>query len=84
MWCDTATFPRFFIIDARCVFPIFIFFFHMSMITLYFALASSVIFFILQRLGYSPEASLRIVKRKMFGRVRNRSDISKSTRRMRW
>lgn len=84
MWCDAARFPHLFFLDARSIFPISIFLFHISLNTLYIAIVFTGVFFILMRMGYTPEASLRIIKRKMIGTCRNRSDNVIYRRRARW
>ena len=52
-WRDSARSPRFFIIDARAAFPLFLLLMHIRYWTAILALASMVFFGILERFGFT-------------------------------
>lgn len=84
MWCDTAIFPKFFFLDARCVIPLLIYLFHWSWETFYVAMFGTLIFFIIYQFGYTPESSWRIIRSFAVGRTRTRADAVTFARRMKW
>lgn len=84
IWRDTALFPRFFIIDARCLIPILFWMIHARAWTFYLTLGAIAFFACLEWYGISPEVALRIARLWMTGRVRPVSDRYTFRRRARW
>lgn len=58
-WRDSARAARFFIIDAKAAFPIFLFLLHIKSWTFIIAVLATLFFTILNRFGYSVEMFLR-------------------------
>ena len=58
-WRDSARPARFFIIDAKAVFPIFLFLLHIKLWTFILALAITLFFSMLNRFGYTTEVFFR-------------------------
>lgn len=52
-WRDSARSPRFFIVDSRAAFPIFLFLMHIQYWTAGLALTSIIFFAILERFGFT-------------------------------
>lgn len=59
-WRDSARAARFFIIDAKAAFPIFLFLLHIRLWTFVLAVIVTFFFTLLNRFGYSVEVFLRI------------------------
>ncbi len=66
-WRDSARTAKFFFIDAKAAFPIFLFLVHIKIWTFIIALTIMVFFTILNRFGYSVDVFLRIFKMKLAG-----------------
>jgi intracellular multiplication protein IcmT len=61
-WRDSARAARFFIIDAKAAFPIFLFLLHIRIWTFVLAVAVTFFFTFLNRFGYSIAVFLRITR----------------------
>lgn len=61
-WRDSARTARFFFIDAKAAFPIFLFLLHIKLWTFILALIFMVFFTVLNRFGYSVDVFYRIFK----------------------
>lgn len=69
-WRDSARVPRFFIVDAYAVLPLFLFLLHIRYWTFGIALTASIFFAILERFGYSVPVFLRVAKTLLSGKHR--------------
>lgn len=83
MWRDTAIMPKFFILDARSMFPLLIWAFHMRMWTFCVAVVGITFFAVLERRGISIEVMFRMMKCKIAGRYKTVSRVSTWRRRCR-
>jgi intracellular multiplication protein IcmT len=70
-WRDSARSPRFFIVDARAVFPIFLFLMHIRIWTAVLVLVSAVFFGIIEHYGFTIPVFLRWLRVKMAGPIRS-------------
>ncbi len=61
-WRDSARSPRFFIIDARAVFPVFLFLMHIRIWTGILVLVTTVFFGIIEHYGFTVPVFLRWVR----------------------
>lgn len=61
-WRDSARPARFFIVDAKAAFPIFLFLVHIAVWTLVVAVIAMLFFTTINRFGYSVEVFLRIFR----------------------
>ncbi|MDR1057019.1 MAG: IcmT/TraK family protein [Coxiellaceae bacterium] len=61
-WRDSARVAKFFFIDAKAAFPIFLFLIHIRFWTFILALIIMIFFTVLNRFGYSVEVFLRIFR----------------------
>lgn len=66
-WRDSARSARFFIVDARAAFPIFIFLMHIRYWTASFALITMIFFGILEKYGFTVPVFLRFVRNFLAG-----------------
>jgi len=66
-WRDSARTARFFFIDAKAAFPIFLFLMHIRLWTFIFALVIMVFFTVLNRFGYTVDVFLRIFRSMLAG-----------------
>lgn len=66
-WRDSARSPRFFLVDARAAFPIFIFLMHIRVWTGVLVLVSAVFFGILERYGFTVPVFLRWLRSFLAG-----------------
>lgn len=66
-WRDSARTARFFIIDARSALPCLLFLMHIRWWTLWFFLAVTVFFAVLERLGFTMTVFGRIVRSVLAG-----------------
>ena len=66
-WRDSARTARFFFIDAKAAFPIFLFLIHIRFWTFILALIFMVFFTVINRFGYSIEVFLRIFRSILAG-----------------
>lgn len=69
-WRDSARPARFFLIDAKAVFPLIVFLLHIRWWTLIVALIGMGFFTILNRFGYSVEVFLRVVRGFLGGKLK--------------
>lgn len=69
-WRDSARSPRFFIVDARAAFPIFLFLMHIKMWTGILVIISMTFFWILERYGYTVPVFLRWLRTFAAGPVK--------------
>ncbi len=61
-WRDSARPAKFFFVDAKAAFPIFLFLIHITVWTFVVAVSIMVFFTILNRFGYGVEVFLRIFR----------------------
>ena len=73
-WSATAIYPKFFIFDARCLFPVFIFLLHMCKTTLILAIVGVCFFSVLNYFSVTPMVGLRTVRRFISGPTVARHD----------
>lgn len=66
-WRDSARTAKFFFIDAKAAFPIFLFLMHIRLWTFIIAVAIMVFFTLLNRFGYSVEVFFRIFRSFLSG-----------------
>ncbi|MBQ9536753.1 MAG: IcmT/TraK family protein [Desulfovibrionaceae bacterium] len=67
-WRDTARPVRFFMFDARVLWGLLIWAFHMCVETFCIAVAGILIFAIIDFFGLTPMAALRTLKNQLFGK----------------
>jgi intracellular multiplication protein IcmT len=84
MWRDTGLSPQFFVVDARILFPLFVFFMHISKITFYIALSGILVFWIMGRFGWTPQVLFRSILRFLARPYHPRIDKTVFYRRSRW
>jgi len=58
-WRDSARTPRFFLVDARAAFPVFIFLMHIRIWTAAVVVISAIFFSVIERYGFSLPVFLR-------------------------
>jgi len=66
-WRDSARAAKFFFIDAKAAFPIFLFLIHITLWTFILASVIMVFFTVLNRFGYSIEVFFRIFRSMLAG-----------------
>ncbi len=69
-WRDSARSARFFMVDARAAFPIFLFLMHIRIWTGVLVLVSAVFFGILEHYGFTVPVFLRWVRSFLAGSIR--------------
>ncbi|MFI4918681.1 MAG: IcmT/TraK family protein [Legionellales bacterium] len=69
-WRDSARSPRFFMVDARAAFPIFLFLMHIRIWTGMLVLVSAVFFAIIEHYGFTVPVFLRWIRAFLAGSVR--------------
>lgn len=69
-WRDSARRPRFYIIDAFTVFPLVLFFLHMSLTTFLIALVFICFFMILERFKFTVPVFFRWFRSSLAGPLR--------------
>ncbi|WCB48142.1 IcmT/TraK family protein (plasmid) [Nitratidesulfovibrio vulgaris] len=84
IWRDTAIYPRFWLFDARCLFPVLLWLCHARSWTFYIAISGVAIFALLEWYGISPAVGMRVARLWITGRVRPVSDRYVFRRRARW
>lgn len=67
-WRDSARSLKFFIWDAKVIFPILLFLFYIHIITLILVIATIMFFSILLRFGFTPMVFLRWLRNLIAGR----------------
>lgn len=70
-WRDSARNPRFFMVDARAAFPIFLFLMHIRMWTGMLVVFSAVFFGIIEHYGYTVPVFLRWLRLFLAGSVKS-------------
>lgn len=70
-WRDSARNPRFFLVDARAAFPIFIFLMHIRVWTGVLVIVSALFFGILERYGFTVPVFLRWLRSFLAGPVKS-------------
>lgn len=66
-WRDSARSPRFFVVDARAAFPVFIFLMHIRIWTAALVLVSAVFFGIIEHYGFTVPVFLRWIRSTLAG-----------------
>jgi intracellular multiplication protein IcmT len=69
-WRDSARSPRFFVVDARAAFPIFLFLMHIRVWTGMLVLVSAVFFGILEHYGFTVPIFLRWLRSFFSGPIK--------------
>ncbi len=69
-WRDSARVPRFFIVDAYAVLPLFLFLLHIRYWTFFLALMACLFFGVLERFGYKLPVFMRVVSTFLSGKYR--------------
>lgn len=70
-WRDSARSPRFFIVDARASFPVFIFLMHIRLWTAILVMISFVFFGIVEHYGFTMPVFLRWIRSLLAGPVKS-------------
>lgn len=70
-WRDSAREPRFFVINARAVFPLFMWILHARMWTFWIAIIGISFFVILERFGFTPTVFGRWLKNVIAGNIKS-------------
>ena len=66
-WRNSMKPVRFFALDARSAFFVFVFLMHMRLKTLLLVIVSMILFYILERMGLTFESALRAIRRVLIG-----------------
>lgn len=67
-WRDSARYPKFFFLDSRAVFPIFIFLVHIQVWTFAVAITAMVFFSLLMRFGFTLSSFMRFFRAFIAGK----------------
>ena len=70
-WRDSACSARFFMVDARAAFPIFLFLMHIRIWTASLVVISAVFFGIIEHYGFTVPVFLRWLRNFFAGRVKS-------------
>ncbi len=70
LWRDTGLAPKFFIVDARAIFPIALWLFHWTWWTATIAVVGVLALYLVQRTGMTPLAFLRALRVAFIGKRR--------------
>lgn len=70
-WRDSARSARFFMVDARAAFPLFLFLMHIRMWTGLLVLISAVFFAIIEHYGFTVPVFLRWLRSFLAGNVKS-------------
>ena len=70
-WRDSARSARFFMVDARAAFPIFLFLMHIRIWTGVLVLVSAVFFGIIEHYGFTVPVFLRWVRNALAGSIKS-------------
>ncbi|HGF1440178.1 TPA: type IVB secretion system protein IcmT [Legionella pneumophila] len=70
-WRDSARSARFFVVDARAAFPIFLFLMHIRVWTGVLVLVSAIFFGIIEHYGFTVPVFLRWLRSLLAGSVRS-------------
>lgn len=70
-WRDSARSARFFVVDARAAFPIFIFLMHIKLWTGMLVLVSAVFFGVIEHFGYTVPVFFRAVRSFLAGNIKS-------------
>jgi hypothetical protein len=84
LWCDSAIQPRLGPLDARVIFPLFLWFLHWAYWTLAIALAAVGLLVLLDKLGLPVNVAARQLRTTILGRRRPVQDPVVFRRRCRW
>lgn len=66
-WRDSSRYARFFIIDARAAFPLFVFILHIRLWTFIISLVATLFFAALERYGFSLNVFVRWLRNFLAG-----------------
>ena len=69
-WRDSARNPRFFLVDARAAFPIFLFLMHIRVWTGILVIISLLVFGIIEHYGFTVPVSLRWLRTFLAGPIK--------------
>jgi intracellular multiplication protein IcmT len=70
MWRNTQLPVRIFVADARALIPVLVFILHWSWWTFYVAIVGCIVFAVLEWLGLTYPAAVRLLRRLIIGPVR--------------
>lgn len=70
-WRDSARSPRFFLVDARAAFPVFLFLLHIRVWTGILVILSAVFFGIVEHYGFTIPVFLRWLRSFLAGTVKS-------------
>lgn len=70
-WRDSARSARFFVVDARAAFPIFLFLMHIRLWTALIVIISAVFFGIIERYGFTVPVFLRWLRNFLSGTIKS-------------
>lgn len=70
-WRDSARSPRFFLVDARAAFPIFLFLMHIRWWTFSLVIISAVFFGIIEHYGFTVPVFLRWLRNFLAGKTKS-------------
>lgn len=70
-WRDSARSARFFIVDARAAFPVFLFLMHIRVWTGLLVLVSSIVFVVVEHYGFTVPVFLRWIRTFLAGRMKS-------------
>lgn len=70
-WRDSARNPRFFMVDARAAFPIFIFLLHIRVWTGMIVVISAVFFAVIEHYGFTVPVFMRWIRLFLAGPVKS-------------
>ncbi len=70
-WRDSARSPRFFLIDARAAFPIFIFLLHIKLWTGTLVVVSAIFFSTIEHYGFTVPIFFRVLRNFLAGSLKS-------------
>ena len=70
-WRDSARSARFFVVDARAAFPLFLFLMHIRLWTGILVIVSAVFFGVLERYGFTVPVFLRWLRNLLAGPIKS-------------
>lgn len=70
-WRDSARSPRFFMVDARAAFPLFLFLLHIRVWTGILVIVSAIFFAVIEHYGFTVPVFLRWLRNFMAGSVKS-------------
>lgn len=86
IWRNSAIFPKLFFLDARAIFPIFLFALHWAKWTFALSVVCIAILVILEKRGLTVSVALRFLKMYLLNGKKRRTHLTATTirKRCRW